>query len=271
VVDASLDAVVTVLRLSRYIFEEPAALLVAGPDLFVANLAGSVTELNASNGSLVRVLGSDLDQPAAIVATGPDLFAANSEGAVTEVSISTGAMVRWRSGSDGDVNTPAAMAAAGPDLFVANGTGVLELNALTGAAVRKLSASGSGSPGAMVVAGPDLFVANVARPVGEPPQGTTGGNSVSEVNISTGALVRALSGSRYRFNDPVALTRAGPDVFVANSIGNSLTEVDASTGALVRVLSSSEYRFDRPDAMAVAGTELFVANSGGNSVTELPA
>ena len=45
-------------------------------------------------------------------------------------------------------------------------------------------------PEALAVSGSDLFVANYY------------GNSVTELNASTGALVRVISASSYRFNHP---------------------------------------------------------------------
>jgi len=69
------------------------------------------------------------------------------------------------------------------------------------------------------VAGDDLFVANL------------NGKSVTELNASTGALVRVVSD---QFGGPYAMAVAGADLFVANHNGTgSVTELDASTGALV--------------------------------------
>jgi hypothetical protein len=104
------------------------------------------------------------------------------------------------------------------------------------------------------VASTDLFVANY-------------GGSVTELSTSTGALVRVISGSSYKFDDPDAMVLAGSDLFVANRSGNSVTELRASTGALVRVISGSSYDFNDPYAIAAADSYLFVANYDGNSVT----
>ena len=72
---------------------------------------------------------------------------------------------------------------------------------------------GFNRPDALTVAGDDLFVAN------------NFGNSVTELDISTGALVRVVSGPAYRFNDPDALAVTSGDLFVANYAGNSVTEI----------------------------------------------
>jgi hypothetical protein len=117
----------------------------------------------------------------------------------------------------------------------------------------------------MVLVGPDLFVTNdnVLR---------AGGSSVTEVNASTGALVRVISGASYHFDWPDAVAAAGPDLFVASapsSGGSSISAVDTSTGALARVLSSQyPYQFDGPAALVADGTELFVANPASSTYAD---
>jgi hypothetical protein len=96
--------------------------------------------------------------------------------------------------------------------------------------------------GALALYRDDLFVANYS------------GGSVTEVNASTGALVRVISGPQYQFNPndrggPDALALRGADLFVATFGGYSVTEVNASTGALVRVISGPK---QRPGRIAIA-------------------
>jgi hypothetical protein len=185
-------------------------------------------------------------------------------------------------------NGPDAIAPSGPDLFVANedGNSITELNASTGSLVRVISASRYrfNGPDAIAPSGPDLFVAN-GGPRGAldgdrgPSLPPASGTSVTELNASTGRLVRVISASSYGFSGPHAIAVSGPDLFVANRKGpiraeflpngTSVTELSASTGRLVRVISGSSYGFDGPDALAVSGLDLFVANCEGQSVTEL--
>ena len=88
---------VRVIAGTRYKFDVPSALAVAGPDLFVANVRGagrgSVTEVDASTGALVRVLAGaayEFNGPDALAVSGPRLFVANSNnGSVTVVPIQT--------------------------------------------------------------------------------------------------------------------------------------------------------------------------------------
>ncbi len=80
------------------------------------------------------------------------------------------------------------------------------------------SSYGFGGPVAMAVSGSDLLVAN------------SSGNSLTEIDASTGALVQVIPGSAYGFQAPDALAVGGSDLFVANGVGNSVTEMNASTG-----------------------------------------
>ena len=123
---------------------------------------------------------------------------------------------------------------------------------------------GFDNPDAISSDGSHVWVANIET---ESP----GGNSVTELDASTGALLRVLSASSYGFDDPDAISSDGTDVWVANGEGNSVTELDASTGALVQVLSASSYGFDDPGAISSDGADVWVANGAGNSVTELDA
>ena len=121
---------------------------------------------------------------------------------------------------------------------------------------------GFNGPNAIAAAGAHLWVAN------------NGGNSVTELSASTGAVVKVLSGPSYGFNGPNAIAVGGGHVWVANfgNSGNStVTELSASTGAVVKVLSGPSYgfHFNGSSTIAVGGGHVWVANTGGASVTEL--
>jgi ribosomal protein S18 acetylase RimI-like enzyme len=89
---------------------EPDAVAFDGSDLWIANSsANSVTEVRASNGSLVRVLsntsnsGFKFNNPDAIGFDGTDLWIANdvlAPASVTEVKASNGSLVRAPEGSE---------------------------------------------------------------------------------------------------------------------------------------------------------------------------
>jgi hypothetical protein len=105
-----------------------------------------------------------------------------------------------------------------------------------------------------------------------------GGNSVTEINAATGALIRVISAARYHLNEPLAIATVGNTVWVLDNddVSNSaVTEINAATGALIRVITDGRYQLNGAGAIAASGSTVWVANSansdGGGSVTEINA
>ncbi len=249
-------------------------------DLVVANKGslakpeGSLTVIDAATGVLVRALASPyLKGPGDLVSSGGDVFVANtsqSPGSVTELDPATGQVLRTLAGGPYGFGDILAMAVSGTDLFVAKlgsastGSWVSEVDLASGKPARTLLSSplSAGPPEAMTTSGPDLFVSyrGVSHGFGGG-FGSAAGGSLTEVDVTSGATVRVVSGSRYHLGDGGAMASFGPSLYVANSDGGSVTELDIATGALVRVLSGPGYGFATPDALTVAGGELFVATA----------
>jgi hypothetical protein len=259
---------------------------------YAAHGAGSVLELNASNGRWIRTFSGGrygFRYPDAIAAGGGHIWVANDpqtgdgqtpkpgDGSVTELNAADGSWVRTLSGRRYGFDFPGPMTVTGADVWVVNGLGdsVTELNAATGALIRTVSGGrpGFSNPSAIAAAGGHLWIAN---------QGSyDGGGWVTELNASDGSWVRTLWGPRYGFDDPSAIAAAGRHIWVANPYSSgdggsgSVTELNASDGSWVQTLSGGCYNFDSPAAIAVAGNHVWVANSHidqtGGSVTELNA
>jgi hypothetical protein len=191
----------------RYGFDMPYAIAVGGAHVWVVNepgyasdpgnRRGSVTELNASDGSWIRTIsgpGYGLTEPSAIAVDGAHLWVVNSApaadagtgGSVTELNASNGSWVRTVSGGRYGFDVPCAIAADGAHLWVTNcytaqtGGSVTELDASDGSPVQTLSSSngigallsgtwarsllrggyGFSNPGAIAVDGPRIWVAS---------------------------------------------------------------------------------------------------------------
>jgi putative pyrroloquinoline-quinone binding quinoprotein len=115
------------------------------------------------------------------------------------------------------------------------------------------------SPSGLAFNGGDLWVSNLD------------GNSVTEINPTSGALIDTFDDSSYQFNQPTAITSSGADLFVANA-GGSVTELQASNGALVRVISGSQFDFADPVAIDAVGDTIIVLSAGEpNAATPVPA
>ncbi len=110
------------------------------------------------------------------------------------------------------------------------------------------------SPSGLAFGGGHLWVTNEA------------GNSVSEIDPSTGSWITTLNAHKYGFRQPSAITRDGAYLFVANATG-SVSELRASNGAFVRTIAGSRYHFVNPVAIEAAGSFVLVLNGGRPNIT----
>jgi outer membrane protein assembly factor BamB len=209
----------------------------------------AVTELNASHGSLVRVIK-------------------NKRGSVVETGMNQKA---------GDLTEPGWMTVSGSHLWVTDDQywRVTELNASDGSLIRVIDAKADGlaDPGPIAVSRGHVWVVN----------GRVGANSVTELNASNGSLVRVLDSPAYGFVDPGAIAVSEGRVFVVNANGDSVTEINASNGSLIRIfnahagccaLSQSTFEWAEPMALAVSGSHLWIGDehafaNGGTEVSSL--
>ncbi len=278
---------VGVIHGSSYEFDNPYPISSNGTSVWVVNTgtfvnpgcSGSVTQVSASTGELVRVIDAqsdDLSCSDAVTSDRTDVWVANWDeyfapdscpGWVTEFSASTGALARIIDGPSDDFSCPDGVTSNGTDVWVANlpnengvgGNSVTEFSAATGSLIRVISGSSYkfNNPSAMASNGADVWVVN------DTPNG-----SVTELSASTGAVVRVLSASSYEFVYPMSIALTGTDVWVS---GEAVTEFSAVTGALIRVISGSSFGPGGPAGITTNGTDVWVAGSNGLSVTELSA
>jgi hypothetical protein len=270
------------------------AMVAVGNDVFAASTqvpsgpGDYITELDTGTGKRVRVISGPEygfgNGSGGMVASADHLFVANwgayqdgsqALGTLTEVDASNGRLIRVISGSQYDFGwDPGPVAADHRYVFVAgsadgNDESVAEVDASTGRLVRLIEGAAYGFNGiaGMAADGADLFVANDTEDTGGSVPGADG--SVTEVDISTGNLVRVISGASYRFDYPEAIGAAGGRVFVASSgrCCGLITELDASTGSLLRVVSERGLSIpEGPRAtLLIRGQDVFVtALEGGN-------
>jgi len=237
--NAMTGKVVQVLGSSNGI-ENPTAVAILGSTVWVTNLGasvngsftgfGSVTELDATTGAeLKTIAGTEggITYPVSIAVSGPYVWILDGGyvgglGGVTRIDTRNGSS--WtKTGGVYGFERPASIAVSGPYVWVLNnpyrgGLSVTEMNASDGSFVRTLSgpqydfgrfAGGFGyRPEGIAAAGNRVWVAN--------PLGGSGHGSLTEINAQTGALVRVLSGSPYRFYLPTAVAGAGSQVWVAS-------------------------------------------------------
>jgi hypothetical protein len=251
--NASNGSLVRVINAKVDQFADPGAIAVSGGHVWVANgeegknsvpVLNSVTELNASNGSLVRVINAKADRfnaPAAFAVSRTHIWVLNAGGdSITELNASNGSLVR--------VINAGAGASAGPNY--------------------------PSGPVTLAVNGPHLWVNDLH----DYPNGSTSLGSVAEFNVSSGSLVRIIKAPADRLDIPGGIVVTGGHVWMLNEgndyVGDSVTELNASDGSLVRVINVKSDGFNSANGLAVSGSHVLVLNiySGARgSVTELNA
>jgi outer membrane protein assembly factor BamB len=209
----------------------------------------AVTELNASDGSLVRVIKDKGTKP----------------------------LGNEKNGPSGDLTEPQTVTVSGSHLWVTDDQygKVAEFNSNNGSLVRVIDATPDGfeDPGSVAVSGGHAWVAN----------NQDGADSVVELNANDGSLVKVLRSKSYGFSHPTFIAASDGRVYVLNGDGDSVTEMNARTGALIRVInaragccaySNSTFEWAEPVEFAVSGSHLWLADehayaNGGEQVSSI--
>jgi hypothetical protein len=116
-------------------------------------------------------------------------------------------------------------------------------------------------PMALAVTGSVAFVAD------------KGDNSVTEVRIANGHLVRVVAQQGLDAPDGIAISDG--NAWVADSAANAATEINATTGAVITTVGDSDgsYGFGAPSVVVATGGYVYVATPFGTSpmVTKVSA
>jgi outer membrane protein assembly factor BamB len=280
--DAKSGSIIRVIDARADDFATPIAIAVTHSHVWVVNDGvkgnskgtGSITELSASTGALVRVItvgAARFDNPAAIATNGSHVWVTNLEtssdgGSVTDLNEADGSIARVVDGLGDYFDGPVAVAADGNDVWVVssgaknyygNGRGVgsvTELDARTDRVIRIITAQTApfDEPTAIAISGGHVWVANLDY------------SSIVELNESNGSLVRLIRANS--LNQPLSMAIDRQHVWVANFFGNSVTELEKSSGAVVRVIGAG---IDEPGGIAIAGSHVWVTDGPSDAVTEL--
>ena len=171
----------------------------------------------------INVLGWGCPSPSPAALDGTHLWLA-CQGSILELNASAGVFVaelpEARYGISPD--SLSGLAVSGTHLWVASydDNFVIEIDAATGALVKKLQGPRYGFNGPTVAAsnGTYLWVVN---------DGGQFHGSVTEIDAATGAPLTVLQGPRYGFNGPSAIAVDGTHLWVANNDSDSVTEFPA--------------------------------------------
>lgn len=259
------------------LFALPVDIAVSGSHAWVVNnyeslkspIGNSVTELNVSNGSLVRIISlshivGGLTAPNSIAASGAHVWVTDLN-RIIELNASNGSVVRVikaKARFHAFENPPAlfAIAASGTKVWAVNLNSVLEINASNGTVEQVIHAKADrfSMPFGLVVSGSHVWVMN-----------NVVGDRITELNGSNGSLVRVI---RFRalvgFTWPDTIAVSGTHLWVTNE--NTIIELNASNGSLVRVIKANADGFEvMPAVYAFDAIHIWVVNTQSNSLTEL--
>jgi len=296
--DAKTGSQVRVINAKANAFHHPVGIAIQGSHVWVSNsneqfgMGGgnyntarysSVTELNAKNGSLVRVIKAPADQllePGPIAVSGGHVWVLNQNtssfspltpgNVLIELNVSTGSLVHvFKTNVDG-LKGVLNMTATTNDVWLTSANGsegsVTELNSRTGSLVRVTEAKGNDliAPDPISVNGSHVWIGNIRE----------GSNKLTELNARTGSLIRVIKAKDDEFNGLLGVVAQNSHVWVTNGEDyegggetNSVTELDARTGSLQRIIKVKDHGLYGPTELVAMGSKLWVLNV--DSVTEL--
>jgi hypothetical protein len=307
-IQASTGKVLRIVNAKADGFIDPYGIAVKGNEVWVVSggvtygngtsHVGTVTELNATNGTLIRTVSlkeHGITGLAALSIDGNDVWIMADGGSrIAELFAATGKVLfihrdRPRYANAGGI------AAYGDHLWIASpeiSEGVIERSASTGRKVRTISPvyverpPGGGTPGPTILS--PQFVAADARYVWTDNEGGVNvkleNGSVTQINAANGKIVRTIDTTADHFYTIRAIVSDGTHVWIANGTdydkgkrrGDSVTELNATDGSLVRVIHLHNGIYSDPYGVVSNGVDVWVADQSGGigtwgSVVELNA
>jgi hypothetical protein len=246
-------------------FPSPAAIASDGTHVWVEGM-DTLTELLASNGSVVRVIKhegtTDYWDPESLALDGKNVWVSFYNGLLEEFNANSGASVAKRKLSSVN-NTNAGVVVASNIAWVLEGQGVTAFRVDDGSQLWTITGSlhGFSGPQGLASDGTHVWVTN------------TTGNTVTELDAATRQPVRQIAGPQYQFDEPAGIATDGVNVWVVNTRSDdetaSVTEFSAITGQLVRIFDDPSLRFYETGPIEVTGGYVWIGS--WDAITELDA
>ena len=200
-IDASTGGLIQVISGSSYAFEDPVALAVSGPDVFVADHTNNaVTEVVISDGSIEQVItGGGLDGPDGLGISSGYVWVSDSvSSAATQIDASTGAIIGTYNNNDGayGFGSPSVVLGTTSDVYITSPFGsspmVTDVDATSGSPYWYECDTNTPDPyfsslSALAVDGNYLWVASRSGANNPYPDAATG--SLTEIELSSGTEV----------------------------------------------------------------------------------
>jgi hypothetical protein len=297
-IDAGTGHVIRVVNDKSDGFIDPAGIAVSGQHVWIVSggvtygngtsHVGTVTELNANTGALIRTVNLKEHGVTGLSAVSADHLhvwvTADGGGRVVELSESTGHVEEVDRGRlniaepDGVVSNDRDVWVVGPE----TGNSVVERSALTGRKLRTITPThpevAPGQQEKLPVFLSPMCVTLDARYVWTGNGGSLSyqllGGSVTQINAATDKIVHTVGSVADRFSGNIqSIDSDGTHVWVVNGSvyyrghrrGDSVTELNAKNGALVRVILLHDGTYSDPVGIVSNGVDVWVTDSGGGT------
>ena len=295
-IEASTGQVMRVINAKADGFIDPYGISVSGQHVWVVSggveygngtsHVGTVTELNAMTGALIRTVDVKKHGVTGLSAVSADdqhvWVAADGGGRVVELSNVTGRVVHVYRGRMNFVQ-PDGVASNGRDVWVVGpetGNSVVERSAVTGRKLRTFTPTYlERSPGQINKTPVYLSPNCVAVDAHYVWTGNGGGlsqkhlgGSVTQINAATNKIVRSVGSAADHFRGTIqSIYSDGTHVWVVNGSvsyrghrrGDTITELNATNGSLVRVIQLHDGIYADPVGVVSNGVNVWVTDSGG--------
>jgi hypothetical protein len=295
-IEAATGHVIRVVNAKADGFIDPYGISVSGQHVWIVSggveydngtsHVGTVTELNATNGALIRTVNLKKHGVTGLSAVSADSqhvwVTADGGGRVVELSNVTGRVVHVDRGRLNFVE-PDGVASNGRDVWVVGsetGNNVVERSAVTGRRLRtfapthletspgqSLKYAVDLSPTCVSVDGNFVWTGNEEGLTQKPL-----GGSVTQIDAATDRVVRTVGGTADRFWGTIQnIDSDGTHVWVVNGSvsyrgrrrGDTVTELNATNGSLVRVIQLHDGIYADPVGVVSNGVDVWVTDSGG--------
>ena len=297
-IDARSGKIVRLVDAKADGFIDPTGIATTGDDVWVVSGSveydngtsdyGMVTELDARTGDLVRTINLKpygVTGLSAVSADDQHVWVNADGGArVAEISRATGKVDRIFEGRHRFVE-PGGIYSNGRQVWISSletSEGIVERSASSGAKIRTITPMAmvpppGGGNKLLTYLGPQSVTADanyVWTGNESGANGTSHGASVTQINASTGKIIRTIATPADRFFGVIHdVDSDGAHVWVVNGAvgtpdgqrGDTVTELNTSDGSLVRVIRLNNGEFSDPDQVVSDGVDVWVTDQGGGT------
>jgi DNA-binding beta-propeller fold protein YncE len=97
----------------------------------------------------------------------------------------------------------------------------------------------------------------------------TGNNTISQINLSTGAIVNANFGAVLNNPSLLAIDPTNTFMYVTNSGNSTISQINLSTGAIANANWTTGTSLNSPTGLVINGSYMYVTNNGNTTISQI--